>query len=77
MTVTTKQIETIKFQLEFMSLMQECGRLAEANQTMLKISTLMDQLFGVDVVWLLRRDLFEALKSINEGQLQELHRLEA
>jgi hypothetical protein len=72
MTVTTKQIETIKFQLEFMVMMQDCGRLAEANQSLLKITTLMNQLFGVDAVWILRRDLFEALKSINEGHRNEL-----
>jgi len=72
MTVSTKQIETIKFQLEFMVMMQDCGRLAEANQSLLKITTLMNQLFGVDAVWILRRDLFEALKSINEGHRNEL-----
>jgi hypothetical protein len=72
MTLTTKQIETIKFPLEFMVMMQDCGRLAEANQSLLKITTLMNQLFGVDAVWILRRDLFEALKSINEGHRNEL-----
>jgi hypothetical protein len=77
MTVTTKQIETIKFQLEFMVMMQDCGRVNEANGSLQKITTLMNQLFGVDVVWMLRRDLFEALKSINEGHRYELERLEA
>jgi len=64
MTVTTKQISTIKFQLEFMAMMQNCGRVNEANQSLLKITTLMDQLFGVDAVWILRRDLFNELEFI-------------
>jgi hypothetical protein len=59
MTVTTKQISTIKFQLEFMAMMQNCGRINEANQSLMKIKTLMEQLFGIDVVLLLRRDLLE------------------
>jgi hypothetical protein len=67
MTVTTKQISTIRFQLEFMAMMQNCGRVNEANQSLMKIKTLMEQLFGIDVVLLLRRDLFEANQSINEG----------
>ena len=61
MTVTTKQIETIKFQIEFMVMMQNCGRLEEAQESMLKISTLLEQLIGVEVVHWLRRDLFEEL----------------
>lgn len=64
MTVTTKQIETIKFQIEFMVMMQNCGRLEEAQESMLKISTLLEQLIGVEVVHWLRRDLFEELKAI-------------
>lgn len=67
MTVTTKQIETIKFQLEFMAMMQECGRLEEAQESMSKISTLLEQLIGVDVVHLLRRDLFEELHNSMSG----------
>ena len=59
MTVTTKQISTIKFQLEFMAMMQNCGRINEANQSLMKIKTLIEQLFGIDVVLLLRRDLLE------------------
>lgn len=46
MTVTTKQIKTIKFQLELMTMMQNCGRLEEANQSLLKIFTLLEQLIG-------------------------------
>tara|TARA_R100000951_G_scaffold116183_1_gene126931 strand:- start:1050 stop:1262 length:213 start_codon:yes stop_codon:yes gene_type:complete len=66
MAVTTKQIETIKFQIEFMAMMQECGRLEEAQESMSKISTLLEQLIGVDVVHWLRRDLFEELNNAYE-----------
>ena len=66
MTVTTKQIETIKFQIEFMVMMQNCGRLEEAQESMLKISTLLEQLIGVEVVHWLRRDLFEELEAIRK-----------
>ena len=71
MTVTTKQIETIKFQIEFMVMMQNCGRLEEAQESMLKISTLLEQLIGVEVVHWLRRDLFEELEAIRKETIMK------
>ena len=71
MTVTTKQIETIKFQIEFMVMMQNCGRLEEAQESMLKISTLLEQLIGVEVVHWLRRDLFEELEAIRKEAIMK------
>ena len=74
MTVTTKQIETIKSQLDFLCLMQNCGKLDDASSTLSNITFLMEQIFEVDVVRILRRDLlkqldfiFNELDILNEG----------
>jgi hypothetical protein len=62
MTETTTKKPSIIFQLEYMALMRQCGRMDRYNEYLLKVRAQLTELIGVDVVYFLMPELIEVLE---------------